>query len=261
MNALDLKLKEIAAERRVGLMAHMVAGYRTLEESRKVARNLAENGADILEIQIPFSDPTADGPVITEACQVALHGGTTPADALELAREAAAGGTPVLVMSYFNLLFKWPGGLEAFFAEVARAGVSGLIVPDIPPEEKSERYFEGAREAGLHPIVLVSPNVSGKRLSQLKPFASGLVYATARVGTTGASSDIEERSLRDFLGKVKAEFELPVALGFGIGEREQIEALRGIAEVAVVGTRLLRTLKEEGLEALYSRVKELSGKN
>ena len=147
------------------------------------------------------------------------------------------------------------------FSEAARAGVAGLIVPDIPPEEKSERYFEGAREAGLHPIVLVSPNVSEKRLSELKPFASGLVYATARVGTTGASSDIEERSLREFLGRVKAEFELPVALGFGIGERKQIEALRGIAEVAVVGTRLLRTLKEEGLEALYKQVRNLAGEN
>jgi tryptophan synthase alpha chain len=260
MNLLDTTLTRLEAEHRVGLMAHLVAGYRSLEESREVAIGLARNGADILEIQIPFSDPTADGPVITTACQRALAGGATPRAALDLAGEVvAACGVPVLMMSYYNLLFRWPGGLAAFVADAAARGVAGTIVPDIPPEEAEDAYYDRCRGAGLHPVVLVSPNVPEARFRELKPYASGLVYATARVGTTGAASDLDAEAVRDFLRSVHRTFELPVAVGFGIGSREQIDSLAGAAQIAAVGTRLLRTLEAQGVSGLIEEVRQLAG--
>jgi len=259
VNRLDEKLRDLAAERRVGLMAHLVAGYRTREESRAVALNLAAGGADILEIQIPFSDPTADGPVITAACQAALLAGARPRDALKLAGEvAAASGLPVLLMSYFNILFRWPGGLAAFAREAAERGITGTIVPDIPPEEGGGEYHATMRRAGLHPILVVSPNVPEKRLRDLAPHGSGLVYATARVGTTGAATDLGSDELRDFLSVARRALGLPLAVGFGIHERRQIEALAGLAEVAVVGTRFLRTLESGGPEGVLEEARRLA---
>ncbi len=260
MNMLDGKLTELAEQQRVGLMAHLVAGYRTLDECREVALGMARNGADILEIQIPFSDPTADGPVITTACQTALRNGTTPRDALDLAADIVATcRVPVLIMSYFNLLFRWPGGLEGFLTEAAKAGVAGTIVPDIPPEEQDEPYFDRCRSAGLHPIVLVSPNVPRQRLLELKRYASGLIYATARVGTTGAETDVADQGLVDFLTQVRRTFDLPVAVGFGIRSRAHIESLAGTAQVAIVGTQFLRTLEAGGTAALIEEVRRLAG--
>jgi len=260
-NLLDEKLGRLATEGRVGLMAHLVAGYRSLAESKEIARGLAENGADILEIQIPFSDPTADGPVITAACQAALRAGTRPRDALELARDAVAStGVPVLLMSYANILVRWPGGMEAFLAEAAAGGIAGIIVPDLPPEEEDGRYYRGARAAGLHPILVVSPNVPAERLRVLAPHASGLIYATARVGTTGAASDLGHDALKGFLTLVHETCGLPIAVGFGIRNRAQIDALAGSAEVAVVGSQLLRALDERGVEAVFAEVRALAGR-
>ena len=133
MQRLEHALAALKSRGRVGIMAHMVAGYRTREESREVALALARNGADLLEIQVPFSDPTADGPVITTACQAALEGGATPRHALELAGEVVERtGVPVLLMSYYNLLLRWPGGLDGFlghsreWAEVRDCGSDAL---------------------------------------------------------------------------------------------------------------------------------------
>lgn len=259
MNLLDRKLKQLKDENRVGVMAHLIAGYRSRQESLDVAMALAGNGADILEIQIPFSDPTADGPVITEACQAALKGGAKPGDALDLARTVIEEtGTPVLLMSYFNILFRWPGGLEAFIKAAAETSVSGLIVPDIPPEETADPYYSLCRDAGIHPVVVLSPNMPEDRLRELKPFASGLVYATARVGTTGAASDVTDSGLQDFLAGAGRCLDLPIAVGFGIQSREQILGLQGAAQVGVTGTYLLRALNAGGIDGITEAIQSLN---
>jgi len=257
-NALDDLLSELKRAGRVGVMAHLVAGYPSEQESKDLAKALAENGADILEIQIPFSDPTADGPVITAACQKALQTGTKPRFALELAAQVVkATARPVLIMSYLNILFRWPGGVERFLREAAAAGVCGTIVPDIPPEEDHEGYFTLCPRSGVHPIIVVSPNVPRERLAVLKSAASGMVYTTSRVGTTGAASDVADPTLRGFLQTLHQEIGLPVAVGFGIRDRRQIEALSGLAEVAVVGTYLLETFQNAGVKGAASALRAL----
>ncbi len=242
-------------------MAHLVAGYRSLEESRDVALGLARNGADILEIQIPFSDPTADGPVITEACQHALAEGVRPRDVFDLAGEVIREtGVPVVLMSYFNLLFRWSGGLESFVEQAASCGISGLIVPDIPPEETQEPYYRICRDAGVDPVVVLSPNMPEGRLAELKPISSGFVYATARVGTTGTASDTEGEALKAFLDRVNRVFALPVAVGFGIRSRRQLEQLEGYAAVGVIGTHFLRVLQKQGKEGVIEEIRSLAAK-
>ncbi len=262
MKSFDACLRRLGTERRVGLMAHMVAGFRSCEESRALARGLATHGADVLEIQIPFSDPTADGPVITAACQEAIEAGATPRAALDLAAEVIdATGIPVFLMSYYNIIFRWPGGPAAFFKEAAKIGVTGMIVPDMPPEEQAERYYDRCREAGLHPVLVVSPNIDDARLAALAPFASGMVYTTARVGTTGAASDLRSAGFGEYLGRLKKAFgTIPIAVGFGIQARAQIEALAGLAEVAVLGTHLLKTLSARGVEGVCAELAHLAGR-
>ncbi len=252
----------IARTGRAGIMAHLVAGFRSLEESEALACGLAGNGADVLEIQIPFSDPTADGPVITAACTAALAAGATPRAALALAgRVTRAADVPVFLMSYYNILFRWEGGPRAFFAEAAALGVAGLIVPDLPPDEDAEHYFDGCRAAGLHPVLVVSPNITDNRLAALAPYASGLVYTTARVGTTGAESRVLDPAFSAYMGRLRKAFgALPIAVGFGIRSRAQVEALAGLAELAVVGTQLLSALAEKGPDAACAELARVAGR-
>ncbi len=252
----------VARAGRAGIMAHLVAGFRSMDESRALACGLAENGADVLEIQIPFSDPTADGPVITAACTVAIAAGATPRASLALAGEVIrAAGAPVFLMSYYNILFRWPGGPSAFFAEAAALGVAGLIVPDLPPDEDAEHYFDGCRAAGLHPVLVVSPNIPDARLAELAPYASGLVYTTARVGTTGAESQVRDAAFIEYMGRLRKAFgAVPIAVGFGIRSRAQVEALAGLADLAVVGTHLLSTLAEKGRDAACAELARAAGR-
>jgi tryptophan synthase alpha chain len=265
---LERALESLQREERVGLMTHMVLGYPELAESYRIVERLARGGSDIIEVQIPFSDPTADGPVITAACQEALDGGIRVADAFRFLEEVGSSyDIPFLVMSYFNIVFAYrdrdrsdgEGGVRGFARRAAAAGASGLIVPDIPPEQKQEGYPEACRDAGIHPVYVVSPNIPESRLRTVAEAASGLIYATSRTGTTGREMELELERVNRFLAMARRVSGLPLALGFSISRREQVEALRGHAEVAVVGTHLIRVYQRDGLDGLEREVRALSG--
>lgn len=264
---IDRVFERIRQEGRVGLMTHIVFGYPTVEASRQLVDVMVRVGVDLIEVQLPFSDPTADGPTITHACQKALHRGVRVADGLRfLAEMAAKHATPFLFMSYLNVLFNYrsgadsPRGVAAFARAAAQAGAAGLIVPDMPPEEVQEGYPEACRENGLHPIYVISPNIDDGRLEAVQSVASGFLYCTSRTGTTGKDIELELEHLDRFLGRVRTISDLPVAIGFSIRKREQIEEVASRAEVAVVGSHLIRIYEKLGLAGLERELRILAGR-
>lgn len=229
------------------IMTHIVAGYPSLEESRSLMRTMAKAGADFIEIQIPFSDPLADGPTIMAANQKALENGTRVEDAFNLMRNANV-DTPLLFMTYYNIIFKY--GVQKFCQRAAESGCYGLIVPDMPiDEEKYENFYRISSECGLKVIQVVSPLTPEARLKRIAEYAEGFVYCVARYGTTGAREEFEA-DLAEYLGRVRKHIDLPLAVGFGISKPEHFEMVWEHAEIAVIGSAILKLLEKEGVEGV-----------
>lgn len=230
------------------LMTHAVAGYPDLDGSRAIMAAMAAGGASIIEAQLPFSEPSADGPLIIEANHAALRGGaTTRASLAMLAELRRSIATPILAMSYLNPIFAY--GVEAFVAALVEAGIDGAVVPDLPDDEPDPPLGRLFAEAGLALVPLVAPSTSIERARDLaQASASPLVYVVLRLGVTGRRTEIDvaARARLAALGEATGK---RVAAGFGIRERSQIEGLRGSADCAVVGSAILATIKravEEG---------------
>jgi tryptophan synthase alpha subunit len=256
INSIDAALLRIKQRGTIGLMTHMVVGYPSLEEAVPLAQALEVGGSDLLEVQIPFSDPIADGPTIMAACDHALAQGVTTISALEtIAEIVSQRSIPVLIMAYYNTIFAY--GTAAFIKKAAEIGVSGLIVPDIPPEEESHEQFITQCEAcGIHAIRVVSPASTLNRLAINAALARGFVYTSSRYGVTGSQTELDSR-LHEYLDRLQQVFAVPVAVGFGIRRKEQVQALVGHADVAVVGSAILEKIREQGVGAVQSYVQSL----
>jgi tryptophan synthase alpha chain len=236
------------------LMAHTILGYPSLETSMDVMRTLVDSGADILELQIPFTDPVADGPLIVRANERAIKNGASVVDCLALALEAARDlPVPVVVMSYYNVAYRF--GLNKLAKKLASGGVAGILVPDLPPEE-ANGHFKACRAQGLATILTVSPTTPRARLSGIASNGQGFVYCIARRGVTGSTTHFST-GLSDYIARCRNATHLPLAVGFGVAGRGDMEFLRGRAEIAVVGTELLRRLDRGGLEELGAFVRLL----
>jgi len=242
---------------RAALMPYLMGGFPDMRTSLDIGLACADNGADIVELGIPYSDPLADGPVIHAAGTAALRAGATRDGVLEVA-ETLSRRLPVVLMCYVNLvLARTPDG----FAEAAsRAGVSGLIVPDLPFEEAPE--IRDACEAhGLALVPLVAPTTPTERLRAIGAKARGFVYTVSVVGTTGERASGEDE-YRAILARVKEHSEVPIAIGFGISTPEQAgAAARAGADGVIVGTRLVRAAAEadDPAAAVGALVAELAG--
>jgi tryptophan synthase alpha subunit len=226
------------------LMTHIVAGYPSLKESEEIASVMLESGVSFLEIQIPFSDPVADGPVIMRANQVALENGVTPNDCFALMeRLQKQTKTPILFMTYFNILFRY--GLEDFCKRAQEVGCYGLIVPDVPiDEEPYDHYLETCKKYGLHPIQVISPITTDERLKKIGEVASGFVYCVSRVGTTGSMDGLPPE-LRNYIGRVRRFVKTQIALGFGISTKKDVENALKDADIAVIGSAIIRKYDEK----------------
>jgi len=220
------------------IMTHIVAGYPSLKDSESIAELMLDSGVSYLEIQIPFSDPVADGPTIMKANQVALENGTSPEDCFGMMeRLKKKSKTPILFMTYYNIVFHY--GLEKFCKRAREIGCYGLIIPDMPIDEESyDHYLKTCKKFGLHAIQVISPITPDVRLKKIGKVASGFVYCVSRTGTTGVSQKLDPK-LGQYLARVRKYLKVPIALGFGISSKEQVrEALKN-ADIAVVGSAIV----------------------
>ncbi len=240
---IDRAFARAKAEGRICLIPYVMAGYPDLAASEALALGLAHAGADVLELGVPFSDPLADGATIQHAGQMALQGGMTPVGVLELAEKLHSQvATPLVVMGYYNPILAF--GPEHFCEAASLAGVSGLIVPDLPPEE-AEPLLASANRAGMCLIFLVTPTSTLERLARVAEAAhrqnSGFVYCVSLSGVTGARSDLPAH-LPGFLARVREYIRLPLAVGFGIATPAHVAALAALADGAVIASKLIDTL-------------------
>ncbi len=240
---LETYIKERLREKEILLMTHIVIGYPDLKTSGEIVTAMVGAGVDLIELQIPFSEPIADGPVIEAANQRALSGGITVEACLNFAAELAkAHGIPFLVMSYYNILFRY--GVEKFAAALRTAGLAGAIVPDLPPEEGTE-YLGAMRRNGLDPVMLFAPTTPDDRMRFIAEKASGFVYCVARKGVTGLDTAFGAE-ISGYLARARRAASLPLAVGFGIKDKRDVSFLKGKAEIAIIGSEMIRVANERG---------------
>ena len=225
-------------ERRAAFMPYYAMGYPDRRTTLDAIGILAEEGADLFEIGIPHSDPLADGPTIQTATHHALTKGTTVAGCLEMVSELRDRGVaqPFCGMTYFNPLFRY--GVEAFVADAAEAGLDGLIIPDLPPEE-AEEVEEQCKRRSLATVFLLAPTSTAQRIRLVSDHSTGFIYLVSVTGITGARSDLPP-DLSAFVKRVRAHTDLPVAVGFGIGDGSQASAVAGLADGVIVGSALVK---------------------
>lgn len=229
-------------EGRAALMPYMMAGYPDRDSALAVAAAYVDSGADLIELGVPFSDPLADGPTIHAAATVALEAGATFATALEVCR-SVSDRVPVVLMAYANMVLAHGGAAE--FARLAvAAGAAGTIVPDLPLGE-AEDVREEFAAAGLALVPLVAPTTAPERRARICAVARGFVYVVSTVGTTGERAEIPA-ALAELVAATKADAEVPVAVGFGIGTAAQAAEVGRVADGVIVGSRLVRAAGEGG---------------
>jgi tryptophan synthase alpha chain len=230
------------AEDRAALMPYMMAGFPDRESSLAIAGAYADAGADLIELGVPFSDPLADGPVIHAAATRALGAGATLGTALEIC-ESISERVPVVLMVYANMVLAH-GGAGEFADRIAGAGAVGAIVPDLPLGE-AEEVRDAFASAGLALVPLVAPTTPPERRAAICAAARGFVYVVSTVGTTGERAAIPDE-LTDLVAATKAEADVPVAVGFGIGTPAQAAEVGRIADGVIIGSRLVRAAGEAG---------------
>ena len=226
--------------KRAALMPYLMGGFPDVATSLAIGRAYADGGADLIELGIPFSDPIADGPVIQAAGSRALAAGTGVADVLRICAELAP-RLPVVLMTYANLVLA--RGVEAFTADAAAAGASGLIVPDLPLEE-APAVLEACEAAGLALVPLVAPTTTDDRMARIGERARGFLYTVSVTGTTGERAALSD-TFAAIVQRAKSHTDVPVALGFGIATPEQAaDAAQAGADGVIIGSRLVREAAE-----------------
>jgi tryptophan synthase alpha chain len=238
---IDARFKELAREGRAGLVTFLTSGDPDYDTSLAIVKALPKAGADLIELGMPFSDPMADGPAIQASSQRALKGGQTLKKTLAMVRAFREGdnATPIVLMGYYNPIYIY--GVERFLADAKAAGVDGLIIVDLPPEEDTELCLP-ALKAGLNFIRLATPTTDDKRLPAVLANTSGFVYYVSITGITGSAS-ADSSVVGQAVARIKRHTKLPVCVGFGIRTPEAARAIAENADGAVVGTALVDALR------------------
>jgi tryptophan synthase alpha chain len=222
------------------LVAYVTVGYPSLDLTRRLVPIIGRQGADLIELGVPFSDPMADGATVQRASHAALEQGVSLSDCLSVAAEARrTNEVPLVFMSYYNPILKY--GVEAFARDCAASGVDGLIIPDLPPEEAGE-LKQACDSAGIDLVFLVAPTSTDERLRKVAEMASGFVYCVALTGVTGARSELGE-GVEAMLERVREHIDLPLVVGFGISKPEHVARVSRVADGAVVGSALINVIE------------------
>ncbi|MFC3676398.1 tryptophan synthase subunit alpha [Ferrovibrio xuzhouensis] len=242
MSRIDTRFADLKKAGRAGLITFITAGDPDHETCARLLAGLPEAGADLIELGVPFTDPMADGPSIEAANLRALANGSTLRRTLDLVRgfRKADDATPIVLMGYFNPISAY--GVDAFLADAKAAGVDGLIVVDLPPEEDDELCIP-AMQAGIHFVRLATPTTDDKRLPKVLQNTSGFLYYVSIAGITGATAP-DTHAVGNAVARIKRHTKLPVAVGFGIRDGARAAEIAGVADAAVVGSALVERVAE-----------------
>jgi tryptophan synthase alpha chain len=243
MTRIDDKFATLRAEGRKAFVAYIMAGDPDLATSLDLMKGLPAAGVDVIELGMPFTDPMADGPTIQLAGQRALEGGQTLQKTLDMVAEFRKSDktTPIVMMGYYNPIYS--RGVDRFLTDAKAAGVDGLIVVDLPPEEDAELCIP-ARDAGLNFIRLATPTTDNKRLPKVLQNTSGFVYYVSITGITGAAA-AQSTDVAPEVARIKSQTDLPVIVGFGIRSPETARAIASVADGAVVGSAIVKMVEEK----------------
>ena len=251
MHRLETTFEHLKAKGEKALIAYLMAGDPTLEDTEAYVQQLADAGADIIELGVPFSDPIADGPVIQQAAERALRSGTSLKKILATVRSLRTKTQiPLVLMAYYNSIFRY--GEAAFCLDAVVAGVDGLIVPDMPPDEAGTIH-PLAEKAGLAVVFLLAPTSTAKRQTSVARLSRGFIYYVSLTGITGAKltdkADVEKK-----VREIRRYTKTPVAVGFGIATPEDARAVARIADGVIVGSALVKIIAEGNHAAVANRL-------
>jgi tryptophan synthase alpha chain len=238
MSTVSTAFGKAAAEDRAALVGYLPAGFPDKRTAIRAALAMAEAGADVIEVGLPYSDPLMDGPVIADAVYHALKGGTRVADVLDTVAAIAGAGTAALVMTYWNPVDRY--GAEAFARDLANAGGAGLITPDLTPEE-AQPWLEAAASHDLDRVFLVAPSSTAQRIAEITAVCRGFVYAASLMGITG-TRDAVSGGAAALVERTREHTTLPVAVGLGVSNAVQAKEVAGFADGVIVGSAFVRRL-------------------
>jgi tryptophan synthase alpha chain len=236
------------------LMTHIVMGYPSFEACHDMIDQMVAAGVDLMELQIPFSEPMADGPVILRANQKALENGATVAECMAFAKDMAARyPIPFLFMTYANIPYRF--GMAAFAKTTADMGLHGAIVPDLPIEESAD-YLQAMNQSGISPIQMFSPLTPDDRMAKIAAVSSGFIYCLARKGVTGSDTQFSD-DLTAYLARCRNAASVPIAVGFGIKDKADMMYLQGKADIAVIGSQTIRVAEDHGVNVVREFIQGL----
>jgi tryptophan synthase alpha chain len=238
MSQLSEVLAAARAEGRAALIGYLPAGYPTVDDGAAAMVAMVEAGVDVVEVGLPYSDPLMDGPTIQAAVEVALQHHTSTDDVLTTVREVAQAGAPALVMSYWNPILR--RGVRRFAAELTDAGGSGVITPDLTPDEAGD-WLEASDETGLDRVFLVAPSSTDERLRYTADHCRGFVYAASTMGVTGARTSVGAAAEK-LVARTRAVTGLPVCVGLGVSNGDQAGEVAAFADGVIVGSAFVRRL-------------------
>ena len=251
----SLKFQQIEAESRTGIILFLTAGFPDLEATLKLVPELVQAGADCIELGVPFSDPLADGPTIQASSFHALQNNVTLDNCIQVVRElrGLVPDTPLVLFSYYNPILSY--GLEAFGRDAGQAGVDGVIVPDLPPDE-SGPLRQQCTSQGIHMIPLLAPTSTDARIQRACQSASGFIYCVNLTGVTGARNELPTGAFT-LLERVRRYTDLPLAAGFGISRKEHVRSIGGHGQAAVVGSALIDAIMHAAPGEMVKKAREL----
>ncbi len=258
MNRIEKRFADLKAAGQSALVGFITGGDPDLARSADIVEAMCRAGLDVLELGVPFSDPTADGPVIQRSSQRALKAGTTLAGCFEIVKKVRANyDLPIILFSYYNPIFSY--GAERFCAEAKIAGADGCLVVDLPPEEAGE--LAGKFSADFPVIRLIAPTTPQERVRYISHGAGGFLYVISRTGVTGTGG-VDEVAVKEHVASIRAATKLPLCVGFGISTPQQAAAVAGFADGVVIGSAFEKVI-EDNLKAVdlpdmvFSRVREI----
>jgi tryptophan synthase alpha chain len=254
MSALQQMFADLRLQGRAALVGYLPAGYPTVDGSAELLAAMIEGGCDLVEVGLPFSDPVLDGPVIQQAAQTALKAGFRVSDVFTVVESVTSGGGRAVVMSYFNPILAH--GVDAFARELAAAGGSGVITPDLIVDEAGS-WLDAAHREQLDPIFLVAPSSSAERIARTASSTSGFLYAASTMGVTGARNTVSAAAPA-LVQRCRELTDLPIGVGLGVRTGEQAAEIAGFADAVIVGSAFVSAAERGGPDAAAELAAELA---